>query len=232
MSGAPALGRAQLEALAQLDGCLLANAIETFQVRLRNEGFVGPGVRCLFPELPPVVGYAATVRIRGSAPPVAGEAYLERTDWLEYVTRQPAPRLVVVQDVSARPGLCSLVGEVHMSVLQALGCNGVLTNGSVRDIPAARAAGFRYFCGGVSVSHGYVHIVDFGAPVEIGGLAIGSGQLLHADLHGVQSVPAGIAGDLPARARALRAREQEVIALCRAPGFTLERLRALLARQD
>jgi regulator of RNase E activity RraA len=202
VSGAPALGSAQLRALQELDGCLLANAIETFQVRLRNEGFADASVRCLFPELPPVVGYAATVRIRGSAPPVAGERYAERTDWLEYLERQPAPRLVVVEDVSAQVGLCSLVGEVHMSVLQALGCSAVLTNGSVRDIPAARAAGFGYFCGGVTVSHGYVHIVDFGAPVQIGGLAVRSGQLLHADLHGVQSIPGEIAAELPARGTA------------------------------
>ena len=78
-----------------------------------------------------------------------------------------------------------------MNVLRALHCVGVVTNGSVRDIPAARSAGFHYFAGSVAVSHGYVHIVDFGQPVEIGGLTIASGDLLHGDLHGVQSVPLG-----------------------------------------
>ncbi len=72
-SGAP-LTDEQLQALGRLDACVLANAIETFQVRLRNEGFVDYRVHCLFPELAPMVGYAATVRIRGSAPPTAGSA--------------------------------------------------------------------------------------------------------------------------------------------------------------
>src|SRR4029077_12040386 len=168
----------QLQALRRLDACVVANAIETFRLRLRNEGFVDHTVRSQFPELAPMVGYAATVRIRGSAPPAAGKQYPERTDWLEYITQVPPPRVVVVQDTASQPGLCSLVGEVHMTVLRALHCVGVVTNGSVRDIPAARSAGFHYFAGSVAVSHGYVHILDFGRPVEIGGLTIASGELL------------------------------------------------------
>ena len=226
-----ALSGEQLHALRRLDACLLANAIETFNLRLRNEGFVDHTVRSLFPELAPMVGYAATVRILGSAPPTAGARFPDRSDWWDYITQLPAPRVVAVQDVSTRPGLCSLVGEVHMQVLRRLHCVGVVTNGSVRDIPAARSAGFHYFAGGVAVSHGYVHIVDFGQPVELGGLRIGSGELLHGDLHGVQSVPLAIAAQLPAAAAALREREQALIALCHAPDFTLEKLRRLLASQ-
>ncbi len=231
MSTAAPLGDAELQALRGLDACLLANAIETFQLRLRNEGFADHTVRSLFPELAPMVGYAATARIRGSAPPTAGARYQDRSDWWDYITQIPAPRVVVVQDTSSKPGLCSLVGEVHMSVLRALNCVGVVTNGSVRDIPAARSAGFHYFAGGVAVSHGYVHIIDFGQPVEIGGLTISSADLLHGDLHGVQSVPLAIAAKVPAAAAAIQAGEQALIALCRSPDFTLAKLRAFLARQ-
>jgi len=223
------LTREQLEALRRLDACVLANAIETFNVRLRNEGFVDHTVRCLFPELAPMVGYAATVRIRGSAPPMAGPRFSDRGDWWNYIERLPAPRVVVVQDVSSEPGLCSLVGEVHMHVLKRLHCVGVVTNGSVRDIPAARSAGFHYFAGSIAVSHGYVHIVDVGQPVKVGGLEVASGELLHGDLHGVQSVPLAIAPRLPDAAAAIREHEQVLIALCRSPDFTLEKLRQFLA---
>jgi len=219
----------QLESLRRLDACTLANAIETFNVRLRNEGFVDYTVRSVFPELAPMVGYAATVRVRGSAPPVAGPRFSDRSDWWNYIERLPAPRVVVVQDVSSQPGLCALVGEVHMHVLRRLHCVGVVTNGSVRDIPAARSAGFHYFAGSIAVSHGYIHIVDVGEPVEIGGLKVGSGELLHGDLHGVQSVPLAIARQLPDAAAAIRAHEQVLIALCRSPDFTLEKLRRFLA---
>jgi len=117
-----------------------------------------------------------------------------------------------------------------MSILRALHCVGVVTNGAVRDIPAARSAGFHYFAGSVSVSHGYVHIVDFGQPVEIGGLQIKSGDLLHGDLHGVQSIPLALARLVPDVAARISAREQALIALCRSADFSLDKLRAFLAQ--
>jgi 4-hydroxy-4-methyl-2-oxoglutarate aldolase len=226
----PALTAQQLLALRGLNSCLVANAIETFHERLRNEGFVDSSVRSLFADLPPMVGYAATVRIRGSAPSTAEREYAERTDWWDYVLSVPAPRVLVVQDVATRVGLGSLVGEVHMNILRALDCVGVVTNGSVRDIPAAHEAGFHFFAGSASVSHGYVHLIEFGTPVSIGGLAVHSGDLLHGDVHGVQSVPLGIAAQIPAAAERISARERALIALCNSPGFSIEKLRELLAR--
>lgn len=222
----------QLEALRRLDACLLANAIETFHERLRNEGFMGNNVRCLFPQLQPMLGYAATVKIRGSAPPTTGNLYGDRTDWWDYIESLPAPRIVVVQDVSSRVGLGSLVGAVHMNILRTLHCTGVVTNGSVRDIPAAESAGFHYFAGSVSVSHAYVHIVEIGKSVEIDGLKIRSGDLLHGDLHGVQSVPIDLAPQLPEAAARISAEEHAIIALCRSPEFSLQKLRAAVKRKS
>lgn len=225
----PPLTNEMLEALRRLDACTLANAIETFHERLRNEGFVDHTVRCLFPRLEPMLGYAATVKIRGSAPPTTNGIYHDRTDWWDYILSLPAPRVVVIQDIAARPGLGSLVGAVHMNILRTLHCAGVVTNGSVRDIPAAESAGFHYFAGSVSVSHAYVHIVETGKPVEVGGLKIQSGDLLHGDLHGVQSIPLDIAAKIPEEAAKITAREQCLIALCRSPEFSIDKLRAAVA---
>jgi regulator of RNase E activity RraA len=221
----------QFEALRRLDACMLANAIETFHQRLRNGGFVDGSIRCLFPRLQPMLGYAATVKIRGSAPPTTDGSYPDRTDWWDYINSLPAPRVVVVQDVAARPGLGSLVGAVHMNILRALHGVGVVTNGSVRDIPVAESAGFHFFAGSLSVSHAYVHIIEFGQPVELGGLKIESGDLLHGDRHGVQSIPLNIASQLPGVAARLAAKEQALIAVCRSPEFSLERLRAAIANE-
>jgi regulator of RNase E activity RraA len=220
----------ELQALGKLDGCTLANTIEIFGRRLRNEGFVDNSVRALFPEFAPMIGYAATVKIRGSEPPTAAGIFRDRTDWWDYIASVPAPRVVAIQDCATTPGLCSLVGEVHVSILQALRCVGVVTNGAVRDIPAARKVGFHYFAAGATVSHGYVHIVDFGQPVKIGGLTITSGNLLHGDLHGVQQIPLDIAVQIPQAAARITARDQALIAFCRSPEFTLEKLRALIAQ--
>jgi 4-hydroxy-4-methyl-2-oxoglutarate aldolase len=221
----------QLEALRRLDACTLANAIESFQQRLRNEGFTDGSIHCLFPQLPPIVGYAVTVKIRGSAPPVAGDTYRDRTDWWDYVVSVPAPRVVVVQDMATQPGLASLLGAVHVNILRALGCVGAITNGAVRAIPAAEDLNFQLFAGSISVSHAYVHIVEIGTPVEIGGLKIQSGDLLHGDRHGVQSIPDEIAVRIPAVAVEIAAEEQSLIKLCQSPEFSIEKLRAAVKKE-
>ncbi len=222
----------QLEILRRLDACTLANAIETFQARLRNEGFADSSVHCQFPNLKPMLGYAATVKVRGSAPPTADSRFPDRTDWWDYIVSLPAPRVVVVQDVATKVGLGSLLGAVHVNILRALGCVGAVTNGAVRDLPAAERLGFQLFAGSVSVSHAYIHIVEFGTPVEIGGLKVQSGDLLHGDLHGVQTIPADIAGKIPRAAAEIIAREQELITLCQSKDFSLDTLRAAIAKHN
>lgn len=222
----------QLDILRQLDACTLANAIETFHERLRNEGFADNSLHCLFPHLPPMLGYAATVKVRGSAPPTARSCYTDRTDWWDYILSLPSPRVVVVQDIATRPGLGSLLGSVHINILHALGCIGAVTNGSVRDLPAAHQLGFQLFSGSVSVSHAYIHIVEFGTPVEVCGLKVQSGDLLHGDVHGVQSIPLNIAEKIPLAAAEIVAREQELITLCQSKDFSLEKLRAAVAKQN
>jgi regulator of RNase E activity RraA len=226
----PILTAEQLEILRRLDSSTLANAIESFHERLRNEGFTDHSIHCLFPQLPPIAGYAATVKIRGSAPPTAAGPFTDRTDWWDYILNLPSPRVVVVQDEASKVGLGTLLGTVHVNILRALGCTGAVTNGSVRDLPAAEKLGFQLFAGGVSVSHAYVHIVEFGTPVEVGGLKVQSGDLLHGDAHGVQSVPADLAAEIPRAAAEVVARERELIALCQSKDFSLEKLRATITK--
>jgi regulator of RNase E activity RraA len=221
----------ELEALRQLDACTLANAIETFEVRLRNEGFTDGALRCLFPRLPPFVAFAATIKIRGSAPPTAAGLYAQRTDWWDYAKSLPKPHIIVAQDVASHPGLGAFLGQVHFNIERALGCVGIVTNGAVRSLPTAEALGFQIFAGNVSVSHAYTHIMEFGTAVEVDGLKVHSGDLLHGDQHGVQSIPISLAAQLPAVAAQIAAKKQAIIALCQSPEFTLEKLRAAVAKK-
>jgi regulator of RNase E activity RraA len=220
----------QLDVLRHLDGCTLADAIETFYIRLRDEGFADDSLRCLFPQFPPMLGYAATVKVRGSAPPMAAGYYPDRSDWWDYILSLPAPRILVVEDVATRVGFGALLGAVHMNIVRALGCVGAVTNGVVRDLPAAQHLGFALFSGGVSVSHAYIHIIEFGTPVEIGGATIKSGDLLHGDLNGVQTIPLTIAEKIPQAAAEIIARKKELIALCQSQDFSLEKLRSAVTK--
>jgi 4-hydroxy-4-methyl-2-oxoglutarate aldolase len=213
-----------LEQLRRLSTCVVASAIETFNVRLRNTGFADASVHCIFPEFSPMVGYAATARIRSADPPMEGHSYYDRADWWEYIQSIPAPRVIVLQDMDTPPGLGAFVGEVQGSILQALGCIGLVTNGSVRDIPELRAAEFRLFANAVSVSHAYAHVSDFGTTVEVGGLQVRPGDLVHGDLHGVQTVPGEIADAVPAAAQKILQTRKGLTDLCRSGHFSLDKL--------
>lgn len=220
---------ALLEQLRQLDACTVANAVETFDVRIRNTGFADSSVHCMFHDFPPLVGYAATVRIRGSEPPMEGHTYHQRTDWWDHILSIPEPRVIVAQDIDKRPGLGSFIGEVHANIFLALGCNGMVTNGSLRDIPGVKSAGFQVFAGCVSVSHAFAHIFDFGGPVEVGHMKVRPGDLIHGDRHGVQTVPISVAERIPETAKRILEKEQELIAFCRSGGFTIDQLRQKVA---
>src|ERR1017187_9856426 len=171
-----------LEAIRQFDTCTIANAIEHFRVRLRNEGFTRPGLQCVTGDLPRLLGYAATCRVRAADPPMSGNAYVDRTDWWETIVRFPVPRIAVIQDLDAATSGVSTIRQVHAAILKALHCEGVVTDGAVRDVPGVSRMQFPMFASAVSVSHSYMHIVDFGAPVEIFGLQVRSGDLLYADV--------------------------------------------------
>jgi regulator of RNase E activity RraA len=218
------LSAQELESIRQFDTCTIANAIEQFGVRLRNEGFAQPGLRCMIPGSARVIGYAATSRVRSADPPATGGSYLDRTDWWEAMERLPAPRIAAIQDVDPEPGRGSAVGEVHSAILKAFKCRGVVTNGAVRDLPAVSRLGFPLFAPLVTVSHSYMHMVDYGQPVEILGLQVRAGDLLYADCHGVISIPVEIAPRLPEVAERIRSKERRIVQVCLAPDFSAERL--------
>jgi regulator of RNase E activity RraA len=219
-----------LDQLRNLDSCTVSNAIERLDVRLRNEGFTDISVRCLTPGLPPMAGYAATGRIRTAAAPTARNCYYDHMDWWEYLATIPAPRVIVFEDMDTRPGFGAMFGEIHAQIGRALGAIGYVTNGAVRDVPSIGKTGFHLYAGGTAVSHAYAHVVDFGGPVEIGGLTVKPGDLLHGDLHGVVAVPAGVAPQIPRIAAELLAEEGELIRLCQPGSFSMEKLRTQIER--
>jgi 4-hydroxy-4-methyl-2-oxoglutarate aldolase len=217
---------ASLEQLRRLSTCVVASAVETFKVRLPNTGFIHSSIHCIFKDRLPTVGYAATARIRSVRPPMEGHGfYYERTDWWNHILSIPAPRVVVIEDVDQPPGLGAFIGEVNANILLALGCVGLVTNGSVRDLEHVQLTDLQMFAGSVSVSHAYAHVFDFGCPVELGGLMIRPGDLIHGDRHGVQTIPFEIAERVPTAAHGILHRRQHLIGLCRTDNFSLDKLR-------
>lgn len=217
----------ELDALRKMNSPTISNAIETFNYRPRNEGFMDSNVRCILPELGAMVGYAATVVIMAEQE-AAGNRRIHNPDYWDHVLSIPAPRMIVVQDVDQPAAQGSMWGEVQANIHKALGCVGCVTNGGVRDLDEVREVGFGFWAAAPIVSHAYVHTIDFGTPIKVGGLVVNPGDLLHADQHGVINIPHELARDIVRAAGEVEAKERKIIDLCKSPDFSVDKLKALM----
>jgi len=221
--------RAQLEALTKVDTPTICNALEVIDPAWRTQGFTTRPFAVLDPRLPPVCGVARTATIRATTPSGQDEAAgrERRLAWYERVAAQDLPTLAVIQDLDPEPGFGAFWGEVQTHVHRGLGCVGGVTNGSFRDVDAS-AEGFQLLGGLVGPSHGYVHLVDMGGTVEVHGMSVRDGDLVHADRHGAVVIPPHALEALPAMIDKLARKEAVILDAAKAPDFDLDKLRTAM----
>jgi regulator of RNase E activity RraA len=209
-----------LEFLRSIDTPTVCNLVEIVMPERRGHGYTVKHLHCPFPDLPPIVGFAKTVTFKAKdAVPLGQAGYMQkRLDYLDYVASEPQPGIMVMEDLDGEhAGYGAFWGEVQSNVHKALGCLGVVTNGSVRDIPAI-APGFQMLAGSLGPSHAYVHVVEYGIDVNVHGMAVRSGDLIHADRHGAIVVPMDKIDAMKSANDALSAREAKIIAAARSGG--------------
>jgi regulator of RNase E activity RraA len=221
-----------LEALARYDTPTICNAMEILAPERRLVGYTTRPLVCPFPDLPPIVGYARTVTIRSAFASrlAADEQQKRRIAYYEYVGTGQGPRISVIQDIDGPDvGYGAFWGEVQSAVHKALGCLGVITDGSIRDI-GQWAPGFQALVGSIGPSHAHVRAESFGGEVRVAGMSVRSDDLIHADRHGAIVIPLDIAARLPDAAELCGRRETPILEIARSPDFTLEKLKQALKR--
>jgi regulator of RNase E activity RraA len=209
----------ELSALRAINTPTISNAIELFNVRPRNRGFMSPEIRCIFPEFGVMVGYAVTSQIRAAQPAEPGRPTIEA--YWKSVGAVPEPRVAVVQDLDDPPGVGAFFGEVNSNAHRALGFVGLVTDGSLRDLDEMRGVSFAAFALTPSVSRAYVHLESFGSPVTVGGVEVRPGDFIHADQHGVIVIPDECLKQVARAARDADAAEREFIDYCKSSARTL-----------
>jgi 4-hydroxy-4-methyl-2-oxoglutarate aldolase len=210
-----------MEKLLAADSPTISNAIERFKVRSRREGYMGPQIQCRFPDFGRVIGYAVTctiVEYDENYPPDPKE----RFKWLEAIALSPKPVICVVKDCCHRKGWSSHWGEIVGTQVQVLGACAIVTDGAVRDLEALYAMRMKVWSEHVVVSHGYIDVGLAQVPVEVGGLVVHPGDVLHADCNGIVSIPKDILDELPEAVDAVLAGERDVITHMREKGYDLE----------
>lgn len=221
---------AALAALRAWDTPTICNALEVVAPHRRATGFTVEHLHCLDPALEPIAGYARTATIRAVEPsPLPPDAVkAKRAAYYGYVAAEPGPSVVVIQDLDPNPGLGAFWGEVNTAVHKGLGVLGCVTNGSMRDIGDC-APGFQLLAGKIGPSHAHVHIVDFGGQVNVAGMTVRDGDVVHADRHGAVVVPREAVAKLPEAVDLLTRREAVILDAARAGGFDVDVLKRAMA---
>jgi regulator of RNase E activity RraA len=210
------LSNATLKKLGQFDTPTICNVIELFDVRPYTAGYMNERIRAAFPEMAPMVGFAATATFRAGAPP-SKNIYTSLEGQVEQFATLPGPAVVVFQDLD-EPSIGATFGDVMCSTYQAFGAAGLVTSGGGRDLLQVKALGFPVFTGATICSHAYCQTVKIGMPVRVGGLTVSMGDLLHGDANGVTSIPFEIAAEVADVAAEFLAAEAHVIEYAKSPG--------------
>jgi regulator of RNase E activity RraA len=205
-----------LRKLAEYDTPTICNVIELFDVRPRNSGFMDSRIQAAFPQLPPMVGFAATAAFRSDSPPSGGDAYGDLVDQVGAFGELPGPPVMVFQDQDDPP-VGATFGEVMCSVYQGFGSAGLITSGGGRDLLQVKALDYPVFTASTICAHAYCHILHLGLPVRVGGLTVRQGDLLHGDANGVTSVPIEIASEVADLAGPFLEAEKILIGYVRGP---------------
>lgn len=209
--------QATLDKLAKFDTPTICNVIELFNVRPRNRGYMDARVKCNYPELPPMVGFAATACFRSDVPPAGGDAYGSIQKQLDQFAALPGPAVVVFQDIDDPP-VAAVFGEVMCSTYQAFGSVGLVTNGAGRDLEQVRSLKYPVFTNSSIASHGYCHMLHLALPVRVGGLMVSQGDLLHGDANGVTEIPIELAAEIADISEEFIAAEAIMLDYVKVPG--------------
>ena len=75
------------------------------------------------------------------------------------------------------------------NVSKKLGAVGLVTDGGVRDVETVHGMGFHMFAAGTVPAHGNFGLDETMVPVEVGGVLVNYGDVVHADMNGVVVFP-------------------------------------------
>ena len=217
--------------LQKFDTPTIANALEIARGSRSITGFTRQTYLTAFPKLPAIIGYAKTVTIRSSTPFDPATRRKNQVAYYDYLDQGAKPTIAIVQDVDSQPGLGAFWGEVNTTVHWGLGCVGAVTDGSMRDLDAMHPK-FQCMAATLSPSHAWVQVVDIGKQVDVFGMVVSDGDIVHADRHGAIVIPSDLLDKMPAAIDLMTRKEKVILDAARMPGFSAAALREAFAASD
>jgi len=226
--------------LCKIDTPTITNVVATYPRDPLCLGLYNPwtehwytdtSIRCMYPELGAVAGYAVTCVFGLPDPNFSGRlTFMDVVDALHAARK---PTILVIQqkwpaELMAKAGL---VGELMATSMRSLGCVGLVSNGPSRDVDAVRRLGFQMLLGGVTAGHGELAVHAVNVPVSVGGMDVAPGEIVHMDENGAVKFPADKAEAVLTNARALLAGEDRRLEMLR-KATTAEHVRAAFGSES
>ena len=213
-----------LALLQRVDTPTVCNAIEVAQGKRGFDAYTKGTMHCSAPSQS-MVGFARTAKIAGREAPTEAPDVIRarRLDYFRNMAGGPRPAIAVLEDVDYPHCVSAWWGEVHTNVHKGLGLNGALTNGVMRDL-GDLAEGFPVVAGSIGPSHAFVHVHELGTTVNVMGMTVNQGDLVHADRHGGLVIPPEVIPDLKAAIEKMWAGEQIILGPAKEPDFDLDKL--------
>jgi regulator of RNase E activity RraA len=231
----PELTNAQIiKELRKFDTATICNVVATYggsdiclslYDEWRGEYYTDASLRCMFPELQPVCGYAVTGWYSDKKPE---QTVMDRWALLEQLDTSPKPVILVVKQTYS-PGLenmSGLLGGNMTNSFKAFGVEGVISDGPMRDLEEIRPMKVQYLVTGLTSGHGSLQLRGVGMPVTVARMTVQTGDIVHMDQCGAAKFPAKYLPQVFEYAKELRKREIESQKKYRTPDFSLEKLKA------
>jgi regulator of RNase E activity RraA len=217
--------------LREVDTPTVCNAIEVVHGQRGFDRFTKGTMQHSKPGDPPIVGFARTAKIAGLAPPAEDSSVIRsrRIDYFRSMATGPSPSAAVIEDTDYPGCIAGWWGEVNVAVHKGLGLKGAITNGVMRDLDVIDD-GFPVLAGSIGVSHGFVHVLEIGTVVNIFGLTVAQGELIHADRHGALVIPSDVIPHLKSAIQTVVLNEAIVLEPARQKGFNIEKLESAWAK--
>ena len=208
--------------LRSVDTPTVCNAIEVAQGKRGFNDFTRGTMQCS-DVASVVVGYARTAKIAAVEPPnePADVIKTRRMEYYRHMAEGGSGCVAVVEDLDYPHAIGAYWGEINTTVHKGFGMVGALTNGVMRDLGDLPDR-FPVVAGSIGPSHGFVHVREIGTPVDIFGMTVKDGDLVHADRHGGLVVPKDIVGVLEIAILKLLETEKVVLEPARAQGFDFD----------
>ena len=217
--------------LRKVDTPTVCNAIEVVQGKRGFNRFTrGTMQHSKLGDLA-IVGFARTAKISGLAPPAEPDDVIRarRRDYYRSMVGGEGPTAAVIEDMDFPNCIAGWWGEVNVAVHKGLGLSGAVTNGVMRDLDVLDG-GFPVLAGSIGVSHGFVHVVEIGTPVDVMGVKVSQDDLIHADRHGALVIPSDAISDLKQAIETVISNESIVLGPAREPSFDIKKLEEVWAK--